>query len=287
MRVADGWKDYELIDATEGFRLERWKDKILQRPDPQVIWRFPKNKGWNKVDALYHRSDKGGGRWELRKSLPEKWKITYRDITMVVSPTGFKHTGVFPEQAANWDEYTRLIKAANRPIKVLNLFAYTGGATLACAAAGAAVTHVEASKGIVAWARENADASSLADKPVRWIVDDCQKFVAREIRRGSKYDAIIMDPPSYGRGPGGEVWKLEDTLYPLLEQTVQLLSSQPLFFTLNSYTAGLAPGVLAYLLQRLIVPKFGGIAQAEELGLPITSTGGILPCGATGFWISD
>lgn len=288
MRAATGWKDYELLDATAGFRLERWGKVLLQRPDPQILWSTPRASGlWQKVDAVYHRSEKGGGGWETRKPLPEKWNIAYGELTFVVSPTGFKHTGVFPEQAVNWVEYARLIKGAGRPIKVLNLFGYTGGATLACAAAGAAVAHVDASKGMVAWARENAAASGLAEKPVRWIVDDCQKFVAREIRRGSRYDGIIMDPPSYGRGPGGEVWKLEEAIYPLLEQTAQLLSTTPLFFTVNSYTTGLAPGVMGYMLQQLLPGRFGGRVNSDEIGLPVTAAGSVLPCGATAFWSAE
>lgn len=288
MRIASNWQEYELLDATGGFRLERWGQVLLQRPDPQVIWQAPQSSPeWGRVHALYHRSEKGGGTWEYRRKVPEKWQLHYGGLTLNVSPTGFKHTGVFPEQAANWDEYGRLIKAADRPVKVLNLFAYTGGATLACAAAGAAVTHVDASKGMVAWARENAAASGLEDKPIRWLVDDCQKFVAREIRRGSRYDAIILDPPSYGRGPGGEVWKLEDALWPLLQQVVEVLSDDPLFFTLNSYTAGLAPGVLQYMLRQLLQTRYGGRAASDELGLPVSATGGTLPCGATGFWTAE
>lgn len=230
MRAADNWKDYELIDATDGNRLERWGKTILVRPDPQVIWKTGESSPlWKSANAVYHRSASGGGQWEYRRRMPEKWQITYGDICMVVSPTGFKHTGVFPEQAVNWDAYARLIAAAERPIRVLNLFGYTGGATLACAAAGASVCHVDASKGMVAWGRENAAASGLADKPVRWIVDDCAKFVAREIRRGVRYDGIIMDPPSYGRGPGGEVWKLEDSIYDFIDLCAGVLSDEPLF----------------------------------------------------------
>lgn len=288
MRSANEWQDYELIDATEGYRLERWGKVLLQRPDPQVIWQFPRKSGlWNKVDAVYHRSSKGGGGWEYRKTLPERWKIGFGELSLIVSPTGFKHTGVFPEQAANWREYARLIETAGRPIRVLNLFGYTGGATLACAAAGAQVTHVDASKGMVNWAKENAQASGLAEKPIRWIVEDCQKYVAREIRRGSRYDGVIMDPPSYGRGPGGEIWKLEETLYPLLQETVEVLSDNPLFFTLNSYTTGLAPGVMGYMLRELLMPKFGGHVESDEIGLPVTAGGGVLPCGATAFWMKD
>uniref|UniRef100_S0DDF5 Putative SAMdependent methyltransferase n=1 Tax=termite gut metagenome TaxID=433724 RepID=S0DDF5_9ZZZZ len=284
MQFSSNWQDYELLDATGGYRLERWNTVLLQRPDPQVIWKTaPRRPEWQRVDAVYRRSEKGGGGWEYNRPLPEKWAIGYGPMRLTVSPTGFKHTGVFPEQAVNWDAYTRLIKGAGRPVKVLNLFAYTGGATLACAAAGAQVTHVDAAKGMVAWARENAAQSGLADAPIRWIVDDCQKFVAREVRRGSQYDAVIMDPPSYGRGPGGEVWKLEDALWPLLELAAGMLGPTPLFFTLNSYTAGLAPGVMGYMLQALLPPKHGGKVHSGEIGLPVTA-GGILPCGATAIW---
>ena len=288
MRIAKNWQDYELLDTSAGFRLERWGKVLLQRPDPQVIWQTPyKTEQWNRVDAVYHRSAKGGGGWQYHKKLEERWKIRYKELSLIVSPTGFKHTGVFPEQAANWDEYTKLIQGAGRPVRVLNLFGYTGGASLACAAAGAEVTHVDASRGMVNWAKENALASGLDKKPIRWIVDDCKKYVARELRRGSRYDGIIMDPPSYGRGPGGEIWKLEDALYPLLAETAGVLSDNPLFFALNSYTAGLAPGVMGYMLRELLVPRFGGYAQSDEIGLPVTQGGGVLPCGATAFWTKD
>ena len=288
MRIAKNWQDYELLDTSAGFRLERWGKVLLQRPDPQVIWQTPyKTEQWNRVDAVYHRSAKGGGGWQYHKKLDERWKIRYKELSLIVSPTGFKHTGVFPEQAANWDEYTKLIQGAGRPVRVLNLFGYTGGASLACAAAGAEVTHVDASRGMVNWAKENALASGLDKKPIRWIVDDCKKYVARELRRGSRYDGIIMDPPSYGRGPGGEIWKLEDALYPLLAETAGVLSDNPLFFALNSYTAGLAPGVMGYMLRELLVPRFGGCAQSDEIGLPVTQGGGVLPCGATAFWTKD
>lgn len=288
MRAAQNWKDYELIDATDGYRLERWGDVLLQRPDPQVIWQLPeKSNAWRKVDAVYHRSQKGGGSWEYRRKLTEKWKIDYDNYKLVVSPTGFKHTGVFPEQAVNWDLYKKLITKAGRPIKVLNLFGYTGGATLACAAAGASVTHVDASKGMVQWARDNAAASKLTDAPVRWIVDDCQKFVAREIRRGSVYDGIIMDPPSYGRGPGGEIWKLEEAIYPLLELTQQVLSKEPLFFAVNSYTTGLAPSVMGYMLEQMLPQKHGGHVYSDEIGLPVSAAGSVLPCGATALWLAE
>ena len=285
MRAAETWQDYELIDATEKNRLERWGKTLLIRPDPQVVWKnAPASPLWDKADAVYHRSCKGGGSWETRRSLPQKWRIGWQDLTLIVSPTGFKHTGVFPEQAVNWEWYRKVITAAGRPIRVLNLFGYTGGATLACLAAGATVTHVDASKGMVAWARENAAASNLQDRPCRWIVDDCGKFVAREIRRGSFYDAVIMDPPSYGRGPGGEIWKLEDNIYDLIAQCVGVLSKQPLFFAVNSYTEGLSPAVMEYIMKTTIVPRFGGRTSCDEIGLPVSATGGVVPCGATAIW---
>ncbi len=285
MRAADSWQDYELIDATGKNRLERWGKTLLIRPDPQVVWKNqPVSPLWARADAVYHRSNKGGGSWENRRPLPAKWKIGWNGLTLIVSPTGFKHTGVFPEQAVNWAWYQKIIAAANRPIKVLNLFGYTGGATLACLAAGASVTHVDASKGMVAWARENAAASNLADRPCRWIVDDCGKFVAREIRRGNFYDAIIMDPPSYGRGPGGEIWKLEDNIYDLIAECAKVLSKQPLFFAVNSYTEGLSPAVMQYILQTTLCPVYGGVTSCDEIGLPVTATGGVVPCGATAVW---
>ena len=285
MRSADQWKDYELIDATGGNRLERWGETILVRPDPQVVWKNePVSPLWRRADAVYHRSHKGGGSWEYRRPLPQKWKIGYGSLKLVVSPTGFKHTGVFPEQAVNWDWYARKIASAGRPVKILNLFGYTGGATLACAAAGAQVCHVDASKGIVAWARENAAASGLADRPVRWIVDDCAKFVAREQRRGSLYDGIIMDPPSYGRGPGGEVWKLEDNIYDLIALCAGVLSQQPLFVAVNSYTTGLSPAVMEYILKTTLCGRYGGRTSCDEIGLPVSATGGVVPCGATALW---
>ena len=285
MRSADQWKDYELIDATGGNRLERWGETILVRPDPQVVWKNePVSPLWRRADAVYHRSSKGGGSWEYRRPLPQKWKIGYGALKLVVSPTGFKHTGVFPEQAVNWDWYARKIAAAGRPVKILNLFSYTGGATLACAAAGAQVCHVDASKGIVAWARENAAASALADKPIRWIVDDCAKFVAREQRRGSLYDGIIMDPPSYGRGPGGEVWKLEDNIYDLIALCAGVLSKQPLFVAVNSYTTGLSPAVMEYILKTTLCGRYGGRTSCDEIGLPVSATEGVVPCGATALW---
>ena len=285
MRPAQNWEDYELIDATAGNRLERWGQAVLVRPDPQVVWKTPAaDPRWQKADGVYHRSSQGGGRWEMRRRLPEKWTIRWRELTLVVSPTGFKHTGVFPEQAVNWAWYQQKIAAAHRPVRVLNLFGYTGGATLACAAAGASVCHVDASKGIVAWARENAAASSLADRPIRWIVDDCAKFVAREQRRGSFYDAIILDPPSYGRGPGGEVWKLEDNIYDLLTLCAGVLSDRPLFVAVNSYTTGLSPAVMEYILKTGLVPAHGGRTWCDEIGLPVSATGGVVPCGATAVW---
>ncbi len=284
MRVASDWVDYRLLDASDGDRLERWGKIVLQRPDPQVIWQTEKqHPAWSKVDALYQRSKQGGGRWQLYRKFPQKWQLSYKELSFVISPTGFKHTGVFPEQAVNWEIYKELICKAEKPVKVLNLFAYTGGATLACAAAGAAVTHVDASRGMVNWARENAAASHLENKPIRWIVDDCEKFVAREIRREKRYDAVILDPPSYGRGPGGEVWKLEEKLWPLLQLCSHVLSEDALFMALNSYTAGLAPGVMGYMLGTLLPPRFGGQVQSEEVGLPL-ETGGVLPCGATALW---
>ena len=285
MRPANQWKDYELIDATSGNRLERWGNTLLVRPDPQVVWKNdPVSELWAKADAIYHRSTKGGGEWEYRRRLPQKWQIGWNGLDLVVSPTGFKHTGVFPEQAVNWAWYQEKIKAANRPIKVLNLFGYTGGATLACAQAGASVCHVDASKGIVAWARENAAASNMTDRPIRWIVDDCAKFVEREIRRGKTYDAMIMDPPSYGRGPGGEIWKLEDNIYDLIALCAGVLSEKPLFVAVNSYTTGLSPAVMEYILKTTLPPKFGGHTSCDEIGLPVSATGGVVPCGATAIW---
>jgi len=284
MWVADQWKDYELLDCGRGEKLERWGDKLLVRPDPQAIWNTPRaHRGWKKSDARYARSSSGGGQW-ADKSVPQRWQVGYRDLTFNVGLMNFKHTGVFPEQAANWDFAREQIQQAGRPVSVLNLFAYTGGATIACAAAGASVCHVDAAKGMVQWARDNARASGLEDKPIRWIVDDCVKFVEREIRRGRKYDAVIMDPPSYGRGPSGEVWKLEENLYPFVELVSGVLSEEPLFVILNSYTTGLAPSVLTYILQTVIGGKFGGRTVSDELGLPVTATGLALPCGAAGRW---
>ena len=285
MRVADGWKDYELLDTSDGQRLERWKDITLIRPDPQVIWSTPKKHvGWRGANATYLRSSSGGGHWEVRRRMPDVWQVAYGDLLFNIKPMGFKHTGLFPEQAVNWDWMRKAIEGAGRPIKVLNLFAYTGGATLACAAAGASVCHVDASKGMVAWARENAVASHLADRSIRWLVDDCIKFVAREARRGNRYDAIIMDPPSYGRGPGGEVWKLPEQLHTLLTSCREILVEHPLFFVLNSYTTGLSPSVMGYMLSALLGNTFGGELHADEIGLPVTASGLVLPCGATAVW---
>lgn len=281
MWLANNWKDYEVIDCSKGEKLERWGDYILVRPDPQVIWDTPrKEKGWHKMNAHYHRSKKGGGEWEFF-DLPQQWSIHYRSLTFQLKPFSFKHTGLFPEQAANWDWFSELIKKAGRPVKVLNLFAYTGGATIAAAAAGASVTHVDASKGMVTWAKENAASSGLADAPIRWIVDDCVKFVEREIRRGNHYDAIIMDPPSYGRGPKGEIWKIEESIHPLVKLCAQLLVDRPLFFLINSYTTGLQPAVLSYLIGTEL-KRFPGKVTADEIGLPVSSNGLTLPCGASG-----
>lgn len=286
MWLADNWKDYEVLDTSNGEKLERWGNYLLVRPDPQVVWNTPHtNPGWKKKNGHYHRSSKGGGEWEFF-SLPQQWSIHYGKLTFQLKPFSFKHTGLFPEQAANWDWFSNLIQNANRPIKVLNLFAYTGGATLAAAAAGASVTHVDASKGMVAWAKENAASSGLSDAPIRWIVDDCQKFVEREIRRGNHYDAIIMDPPSYGRGPKGEIWKIEDAIHPLVSLCSQLLSDKPLFFLINSYTTGFAASVLTYLLGLEVVSKFGGHVVSDEIGLPVTQSGLVLPCGSSGRWTS-
>ena len=284
MWIADNWKEYELIDCSRGEKLERWGKHTLVRPDPQAIWNTPRrHKGWKAHSARYARSNTGGGQWASRE-VPERWQLHYRDLTFNVGLMNFKHTGIFPEQAANWDFARDLIQNAGRPISVLNLFAYTGGATIACAAAGASVCHVDAAKGMVQWAKENAAASGLSDRPIRWIVDDCAKFVEREIRRGRRYDAIIMDPPSYGRGPSGEVWKLEENLYPFVELVSGVLSDDPLFVILNSYTTGLAPSVLTYILQSVVGGKFGGHTVSDELGLPVTESGLALPCGATGRW---
>ena len=285
MRYTSDWKDYELLDCSSGERLERWGNVTLIRPDPQVIWKTPKkHPAWRRADAVYHRSNSGGGNWEIKNKIPSFWSIGYGDLNFNVKTMGFKHTGIFPEQAVNWDYTAKLIKNAGRPVKVLNLFAYTGGATVACLKAGAEVVHVDASKGMVQWAKENAIASGVTDRKVRWIVDDCVKFVQREIRRGNKYDIIIMDPPSYGRGPGGEIWKLENEVYSFVELCSQVLSDNPIMVLINSYTTGLSPAVMQYILGALIKPKFGGVAESDEIGLPVTQTGMILPCGASAIW---
>lgn len=282
MRISDKWLDYELIDTSDGERLERWGDVILIRPDPQIIWKDSQAAPeWNTAHARYIRSDKGGGAWDYRRSLPESWRIKYKNLTFLVKPTGFKHTGLFPEQAVNWDYCSDLIKSANRPINVLNLFAYTGGATLACAAAGASVCHCDAVKGMVDWARTNARLSDLADKPIRWIVDDANKFIKREIRRGTRYDGIILDPPSYGRGTNGEMWKLEDSIFGLMQDITELLSEKPLFLLLNSYTTGLSASVMSYLLQMTVGKRFNIEIISEEIGIPVQQTGMPLPCGST------
>ena len=284
MWIADQWKDYELLDASSGERLERWGAHTLVRPDPQVIWKTPRTSGaWKRPEGRYSRSHTGGGSWD-KGSLPASWDIRYGDLTFHVKPMNFKHTGLFPEQAANWDWMQQKIRSAGRPISVLNLFAYTGGATVACLAAGASVCHVDAAKGMVAWAKDNAAASGLAGASVRWIVDDCAKFVEREIRRGHTYDAIIMDPPSYGRGPGGEVWKLEDNLWDFVSLCAGVLSPDALFVLINSYTTGLAPSVLSYITDSIFTAHRGGSSRAEELGLPVTQSGLVLPCGASCRW---
>ncbi len=285
MRTVDNFNDYELIDADAGERLERWGDIILIRPDPQVIWSEGKrDERWKNPHAIYHRSNSGGGYWETIKKVPDVWSINFNDLTFRLKPMGFKHTGLFPEQAVNWSLARKLIEKENREVSVLNLFAYTGGATIACLKSGAQVTHVDASKGMVGWAKENAAVSAVADRPVRWLVDDCMKFVKREIRRGNKYDAIIMDPPSYGRGPGGEVWKLEQQLSELLSDVGKILSDDPVFFFLNSYTGGLSPTILNYMVKGCVAPKFGNEVFTEEIGLKVTKRDIILPCGSTTIW---
>lgn len=287
MWIADNWKDYEVIDCSKGEKLERWGDYLLVRPDPQVIWDTPRtDEGWRKKNGHYHRSSKGGGEWEFFH-LPQEWSIHYQDLTFRLKPFSFKHTGLFPEQAVNWDWFSSIIKeevSKGHEVKVLNLFAYTGGATCAAAAAGAKVTHVDASKGMVNWAKENAVSSKLSDAPIRWLVDDCVKFVEREIRRGNTYDAIIMDPPSYGRGPKGEVWKIEEQIYSFIKLCTRVLCRNPLFFLINSYTTGLQPAVLTYMMSTELLPDFGGKVVSEEIGLPVSGNGLVLPCGASGRW---
>lgn len=286
MWVADNWKDYEVIDCTDGEKLERWGEFVLLRPDPQVIWNTSKkNPFYKKLNGHYHRSSKGGGEWEFF-SLPEQWTISYKNLTFNLKPFSFKHTGLFPEQATNWDWFSSIIRSnveAGKEMKVLNLFAYTGGATLAAAEAGAKVTHVDASKGMVAWAKENAVSSNLGEAPIRWLVDDCVKFVEREIRRGNKYDGIIMDPPSYGRGPKGEIWKIEESIFPFIQLASQLLSDDAKFFLVNSYTTGLQPAVLKYMISTALKDR-NGMCDADEIGLPVTESGLVLPCGASGRW---
>lgn len=287
MLLADKWTDYEIIDAADGKKLERWGDIILNRPDPQIIWAQKSDKNaWNNADAVYHRSKSGGGEWEFFSDTEESWHVKYRHLTFNVKPMGFKHTGLFPEQAVNWDFMYDAIKNAKREISVLNLFAYTGGATVSCASAGAKVVHVDAAKGMVQWAKENAASSGLTDAPIRYIVDDCMKFVEREIRRGHKYDAIIMDPPSYGRGPKGEIWKFEDELNTLVSRCTELLSDNPLFFIVNSYTTGISHTIVANLITMTLKRKFGGVVTSDEIGLPIKSSGLVLPCGAATRWFN-
>lgn len=287
MFLANEWTEYEVLDTGDGEKLERWGDVILRRPDPQTIWPKADPKLWQSAQAHYHRSERGGGSWEFAARLPEKWVMRYRDLSFYVRPTGFKHTGLFPEQAANWDWMAEVIRASGRSdVKVLNLFGYTGAATLACAAAGAHVTHVDAAKGMVLWAKENREMSKLPENRFRWIVEDAVAFVKREIRRGNRYDGILMDPPSYGRGPTGEVWKLENELYPLVALCANALSEQPLFFLINSYTTGFQASVLSNMLGKTVLPRFGGRIDSRELCLPVSS-GGVLPCGASGRWQHD
>ncbi|MBS6464688.1 MAG: class I SAM-dependent methyltransferase [Firmicutes bacterium] len=286
MKTADGWRDYRVIATGDGYKLEDWKGVLLLRPDPQVIWPSGRDlDGFPGLNAKYVRSETGGGRWNVLKKMPEEWTVSYRDLKFLVKPMGFKHTGLFPEQAVNWDKMRALIEGAGREISVLNLFAYTGGATVACAAAGASVCHVDAARNMVERAGENMRLSGLEDRPVRYIVDDCKKFVRREIRRGRKYDAVVMDPPSYGRGPNGEMWKLENELFPLVTLCAEVLSDQPLFFLINSYTTGLQPQVLKNILA-LALKGRGGRAEAYEVGLP-TEDGIVLPCGCSGLWTKE
>ena len=287
MWISDAWQDYELLDCSDGEKLERWGRYVLLRPDPQAIWKTPRDaRLWSRYDARYSRASTGGGRWSENQA-PERWQVKYRNLTFQVGPMNFKHTGLFPEQAANWDFITNAIRSVGRPVSVLNLFAYTGGATVAAAAAGASVCHVDAARGMVAWARENARLSGLEQAPIRWIVDDCAKFLEREIRRGRRYDAIIMDPPSYGRGPSGEIWKLEQDLWPFVELASKVLSDDPLFVIINSYTTGLAPSVVGYILNSIVTRRYGGGAVCDELGLPVTASGLALPCGAAGRWMGE
>lgn len=287
MLLADKWQDYEIIDAASGKKLERWGDIVLNRPDPQVLWTQKSDeKAWNRSHGIYHRSKSGGGEWEFKSDIRDSWTIKYNNLIFNVKPMGFKHTGLFPEQAVNWDFMHNLIVESGREISVLNLFAYTGGATVACAEAGAKVVHVDAAKGMVQWAKENAASTGLKDAPIRYIVDDCVKFVEREIRRGNKYDAIIMDPPSYGRGPKGEIWKFEDELFNLVNKSASLLSDNPLFFIVNSYTTGISHTIVANVLNMVIKSQFGGTVTSDEIGLPISASGLCLPCGATTRWFN-
>ena len=287
MRVAE-WdeNEYQILDCGGGEKLERWGPYLLIRPDPQIIWRGDRGPLWGEAHAHYHRSGTGGGSWEFLRPLPQVWDLRRRGLTFRLKPMGFKHTGVFPEQAVNWDWLENAIQSAGRPVKALNLFGYTGAATLACLRAGASVTHVDASRGMVQWAKENAQASGLGDRPARWLVDDCVKFVQREARRGNTYDGILMDPPAYGRGPGGEVWKLEERLHQLIALCLPILSPEPLFFLISSYATGLSPGVMEYFLGLLLAPRFGGATESGEIGLPVASTGLVLPCGSTAIWSS-
>lgn len=290
MRTAEHWDQYQILDATNQEKLENWNGITLIRPDPQIIWQTGRNHPmWEHADGYYTRSSTGGGSWHFQHTIPTSWELFYPplQLTFKIQPTGFKHMGIFPEQAVNWDWMAEQIRKANRPISVLNLFAYTGGATLACAAAGAQVCHVDAAKGMVQRARENAALSHLSDKPIRWLVDDCEKFVAREIRRGHKYDVILMDPPSYGRGPGGEVWKLEQNLYGLVSLCAGVLSDHPLFVLINSYATGLSPAVMGYTLSSVLGPKYGGHIFADETGLPVVQSGQVMPCGATCIWVAE
>ena len=288
MRLTNDWKDYILLDAGNGEKLESWNGVILRRPDPQAMWPTFEKKIWKNVDGFYHRSDKGGGYWDFYKKLDDYWTVKYKNLTFKVSPTNFKHTGLFPEQAVNWDFMIDKIKKSNRPIKVLNLFAYTGGATMACSSAGAMeVVHVDAAKGMVEWAKENMRLSGLENNKIRFIVDDCLKFVEREARRGHKYDAIVMDPPSYGRGPNGEVWKFEHNLFNLINSCMNILSDKPLFFLINAYTTGVSSTVLENILKTTLVPKYNGIVDGDEIGLPIRNNDLVLPCGICGRWQSN